>query len=116
MPACWKFSGARCRPKYWALILATPRTWHWAAETPLDSARLRATLDALPAGVLRAKGILRIGADAVPHLLQLVGRSWTLTPWTGLAPDLGLTLIGTPDVPASADLAALFARATSGAP
>lgn len=88
------------------------RTWHWAGATPLDEGRLRNALDALPGSVLRAKGICRIGPDGVPHLLQLVGRRWTLRPWQGAAWEPGLVLIGTERLPPPDRLAALFSGTT----
>ncbi len=47
------------------------------ADGPLDRACLDAALAALPAGILRAKGFLRLGEAGDIHLLQLVGRRWT---------------------------------------
>ncbi len=85
------------------------RTWHWADPPPLDDGALRRVLAALPASVLRAKGLFPVGPDAAPHLLQLAGARWTLTPWAGPVAAPGLVLIGTPDLPPAATLAALFA-------
>ena len=83
------------------------RRWHWPDPPPLDEARLRATLAALPASVLRAKGFLRLGPDGATHVLQRAGRRTILAPWAGAAP-LGLVLIGTPDMPHDGELLALF--------
>ena len=61
------------------------------------------------ASVLRAKGVCRVGPSGAPHVLQLVGRRWTLQPWRGqgqIAP--GLVLIGTERLPPPGHLAALF--------
>ena len=85
------------------------RTWHWGEAAALDEAGLHAVLDALPASVLRAKGVCRVGPSGAPHVLQLVGRRWTLQPWRGqgqVAP--GLVLIGTEHLPPPGQLAALF--------
>ena len=84
------------------------RTWHWADPPPLDGGALRRVLAALPPSVLRAKGLCLVGPGAEPHLLQLAGARWTLTPWAGPVAEPGLVLIGTPDLPSAATLAALF--------
>jgi G3E family GTPase len=59
---------------------------------PLAAASLRAALDALPEGVLRAKGVLLL--DGAPALVQRVGRRLAITSFTGAA-DPALVLIGT---------------------
>ncbi len=92
------------------------RSWHWADPPPLDGVALRRVLAALPDSVLRAKGLFPVGPDAEPHLLQLAGARWTLTPWAGPVAAPGLVLIGTPDLPPAATLAALFASAAYAAP
>ncbi len=85
------------------------RAWHWSDPPVLDAARLHAVLAALPRSVLRAKGFLRIGPDAAPHVLQRAGRRTALEPWSGDMPPTGLVLIGTADMPTIAELAARFA-------
>ena len=50
---------------------------------PLAGAALRAALDALPEGVLRAKGVLPL--DGAPALVQRVGRRLAITPFSGAA-------------------------------
>ena len=92
------------------------RSWHWADPPPLDGGALRLVLAALPESVLRAKGLCPVGPDAQPHLLQLAGARWTLTPWAGPVAAPGLVLIGTPDLPPAATLHALFAGAAYAAP
>ena len=90
------------------------RSWHWPDPPVLDAARLRAVLDALPASVLRAKGVCHLGEAGAPHLLQLVGRRWTLLPWPTEGPGRGvpgLVLIGTQDMPEGTALATRFATA-----
>ncbi len=90
------------------------RTWLWDDPAPFDPVRLAATLDALPPSVLRLKGTCRLGAAAVPHLLQLAGRRWSLSP----APDgpLGLVMIGTAALPPDGTLIAEFRSALVQAP
>ena len=82
------------------------RTWSWPTPPTLDGTRLRAVLGALPPSVLRAKGVVQLEGGG-PHLLQLVGARWSLVASRGVP--AGLVLIGTPDLPASAALQALFA-------
>ena len=64
---------------------------------PLDAAALRAVLDALPDGVLRAKGILPL-ADGTQALRQRVGRRLEITCPATHAPH-ALVLIGTGTAP-----------------
>ena len=59
---------------------------------PLAVRGLRAALDALPEGVLRAKGVLPL--DGAPALVQRVGRRLAITPFSGAA-EPALVLIGT---------------------
>ncbi len=92
------------------------RSWHWPDPPPLDGGALRQVLAALPESVLRAKGLCPVGPAAEPHLLQLAGARWTLTPWAGPVATPGLVLIGTPNLPPPATLAALFAPAVYAAP
>lgn len=86
------------------------KSWYWRARDTCDRDRLRAALQALPNSVLRAKGICRLGAAAAPHLLQLVGRRWTLEPWTGPSVETGIVVIGTDRLPPPTELAAIFQR------
>ncbi len=60
---------------------------------PLAAPELRAALDALPEGVLRAKGVLAL--DGAPMLVQRVGRRLEIAPILGTAPAEALVLIGT---------------------
>jgi G3E family GTPase len=61
-------------------------------SVPLTQAGLRAALDSLPEGVLRAKGVLPL--DGAPALVQRVGRRLAITPFGGRM-DPALVLIGT---------------------
>ncbi len=61
---------------------------------PLDGAALRAALDALAEGVLRAKGVLPVEGGA-PVLVQRVGRRLEIAPHAGAAVPEALVLIGT---------------------
>ena len=69
----------------------------FTADDPFDRVLLTAVLAALPAGVVRAKGVLYL-ADAPDDcvILQLVGRRWTLkpgAPWGDVKPATRLVLI-----------------------
>lgn len=74
------------------------RSWSFTSERPFHGDALRKLLNRLPAGILRAKGIVMV--DDFPDqriLLQAVGRRWHLTPagsWAGDAPESRMVLIG----------------------
>ncbi len=91
------------------------RTWTFATPHPLSREGLVAVLDALPSPVLRAKGFVRF-ADSPGRraLLQRVGRRSRLDDegaW-GLGRLVSeIVVIGTPDMPSDADLAARFETA-----
>jgi G3E family GTPase len=56
-------------------------TWTFTRRTPLDEAALRRAIAALPASVVRAKGVVSLaGASGHRFVLQLVGRRWSLEP------------------------------------
>lgn len=86
-------------------------SWSFRAATPLRRSDVEAFLGALPPGVVRAKGILRLADDAAnEYLLHRVGRRTSLVPRVagddGNALDTRLVVIG---VPGSID-GELFAR------
>lgn len=61
-----------------ALLFAT---WSFCGDRPLDGCALRAAIAALPTAAIRAKGIVGlIEAPGRRHVLQLVGRRWSLEP------------------------------------
>ena len=86
------------------------RTWLWQDNASFDRDRLSALLDALPPSVLRLKGGCRIGPQGAPHLLQMVGRRWTLAPASIAKP--ALVMIGTTALPPAETLDALFRAAS----
>ena len=91
------------------------RTWTFATPHPLSRDGLVAVLDALPSPVLRAKGFVRFD-DASDRrvLLQQVGRRRTFRDdgaWGLGRLASEIVLIGTPDMPSDADLAARFETA-----
>ena len=90
-------------------------SWSFRTEVPLRRSDVDAFLTALPPGVVRAKGILRLADDATnSYLLQRVGRRTSLLPLnavsTGDSVDTRLVVIG---VPGSID-GQLFARQLGG--
>ena len=90
-------------------------SWSFRTEVPLRRSDVDAFLTALPPGVVRAKGILRLADDATNnYLLQRVGRRTSLLPLnavsTGDSVDTRLVVIG---VPGSID-GELFARQLGG--
>jgi G3E family GTPase len=78
----------------------------WRPTAPLDRAKLRAVLETLPRAVLRLKGFCRLAPDGASHLLQYAAERWAFTPMPG---EPGFVLIGTPEMPDDAAVAALFA-------
>ncbi|TXL70009.1 GTP-binding protein [Vineibacter terrae] len=98
-----------------AASAATPPVRRWSLSTRglIDRAALLAALAALPASVLRAKGILRLAdAPLQRSVLHMVGRRIDMrsdTPWGIAALRSDLVLLGTPDMPADAELDRLFA-------
>ena len=90
-------------------------SWSFRTEAALDRGDLEAFLTALPPGVVRAKGILRLTDDAAnDYLLQRVGRRTSLIPMTaartGDPTETRLVVIG---VPGSID-GQLFAQRLGG--
>ena len=88
-------------------------TWSFRSVAPLRRCDVDAFLAALPPGVVRAKGILRLADDTTTdYLLQRVGRRTSLLPLNaaGDLPDSRLVVIG---VPGSID-GRLFAQRLTG--
>lgn len=76
-------------------------SWSFRTEKPLRRSDIDEFLGALPAGVVRAKGILRLADDTTNHyLLQRVGRRTSLLPLKAVGAedpaDSRLVVIGTP--------------------
>jgi G3E family GTPase len=85
-------------------------TWSWSGEAALSGAGLVAALEALPDGIVRAKGLLRLREDPQRrYLLQLVGRRYSIEadrPWGETTPSSRLVVIG---LPGSVDVTGLTA-------
>lgn len=90
-------------------------SWSFRAEAPLERGDVEIFLSALPPGVVRAKGILRLADDAThEYLLQRVGRRTSLLPMdTSTAEGQSETRLVVIGVPGSID-AELFTRQLSG--
>ncbi len=76
-------------------------TWSWSGEEPISGTGLVEQLEALPDGVVRAKGLLALREDpARRYVLQLVGRRYSIEAdraWgDGEAPVTQLVVIGLP--------------------
>jgi len=72
-------------------------TWHWTCDQPLSLPKLRATLQALPDTVYRAKGIVYLEElPAYQIAMQMVGKRYDLAdtdPWGSVAPRTEIVLI-----------------------
>jgi len=75
-------------------------TWSWSGEAALSGAGLVEELQALPEGIVRAKGILHLREDPQQrYVLQLVGRRYSIEArgtWGGDVPASCLVVIGLP--------------------
>ncbi len=60
--------------------LAAHESWAFRSDEPTTRAAVEALMGALPAGVVRIKGVLSLFDDPRPQVLQGVGRRWTLEP------------------------------------
>jgi G3E family GTPase len=91
------------------------RRWSMTTRGLVDRAALLAALGALPASVLRAKGILRLtDAPLQRGVVHMVGQRIDVrsdAPWGIAELRSDLVLLGTPDMPADAELDRLFAAA-----
>ena len=73
-------------------------TWGWQGEAAIDGAGLVEAIKELPAGIVRAKGLLHLREDpASRYVLQVVGRRFSVTadrPWRDDSPASQLVVIG----------------------
>ncbi len=92
-------------------------SWSWSGEAPISGAGLVEELEALPDGIVRAKGLLHLREDAAHrYLLQLVGRRFSIEadrPWGGAPPSSQLVVIGLPGSVDAERLAATMRRLTA---
>lgn len=89
-------------------------SWSWRGGAPLSGAGLVAVLEALPDGIVRAKGLLHLREDLERrYVLQLVGRRYSIEadrPWGEAAPGSQLVVIGLPGSVDPAGLASTVQR------
>jgi G3E family GTPase len=75
-------------------------TWSWQGEAAIHGAGLVEAIKQLPAGIVRAKGLLHLREDpASRYVLQVVGRRFSVLPdrpWGDDAPASQLVVIGLP--------------------
>ncbi|RWO82084.1 GTP-binding protein [Mesorhizobium sp.] len=90
-------------------------SWSWSSQRPVSEAAFRSAIESLPAGIMRAKGIVYFaGCPDERAILQLVGRraSLDLQPFSGGARESAVVMIGRAGMLEPADLDLLFAGAT----
>ncbi len=91
-------------------------SWSWSGEAPLSGAGLVEALQALPDGVVRAKGLLHLREDpASRYVLQVVGRRFSVEadrPWGDATPASQLVVIGLPGAVDPDALEATISRLT----
>lgn len=79
------------------------RRWTYRRPGEFDPSRLAGAIDALPPQLLRLKGACRIAGERKPQVLQMVSRTWSLSPaeLTGMVDwgPIALIGIGTADLP-----------------
>ena len=87
-------------------------TWSWSGAAPLSGTGLVAALEALPEGIVRAKGLLHLIEDPQRrYVLQLVGRRYSIEaerPWGEGSPASQLVVIGLPGSVEAAGLTAVI--------
>ena len=95
-------------------------TWSWQGEAAIDGAGLVEAIKELPAGIVRAKGLLHLREDpASRYVLQVVGRRFSVLPdrpWRDDTPASQLVVIGLPGSVDKRWLAAKLERLTSPGP
>src|SRR5205085_987695 len=95
-------------------------TWSWNRTDAISGAGLVDALQALPAGVIRAKGLLHLAEDPVNrYVLQAVGRRFTIEadrPWGDATPSTQLVVIGLPGSVDERHLAATLERLSAPKP
>jgi G3E family GTPase len=75
-------------------------SWSWSGPEPLSGAGLVAAIQALPDGIVRAKGLLHLREDPPNrYVLQVVGRRFSIEadrPWGDADPGSQIVVIGLP--------------------
>ncbi len=92
-------------------------TWSWSGAAAISGAGLVEALEALPDGIVRAKGLLHLREDAANrYVLQVVGRRFSIQadrPWGDEPPASQLVVIGLPGSVDGPRLDATLARLTA---
>jgi G3E family GTPase len=76
-------------------------TWHWTSDQPLSLPKLRSAIEALPATIYRAKGIIYL--EEMPShkvVFQMVGKRYNIgdtEPWGALRPRSEIVMIASQD-------------------
>jgi len=95
-------------------------SWSWQAEAAIDGAGLVEAIKELPAGIVRAKGLLHLREDPDSrYVLQVVGRRFSVLPdrpWRDDAPASQLVVIGLAGSVDERSLTATLDRLTSPGP
>jgi G3E family GTPase len=95
-------------------------TWSWDRPDAISGAGLVDELHALPAGIVRAKGLLHLAEDpANRYVLQAVGRRFSIEadgPWGDATPSTQLVVIGLPGSVDDQQLAATLERLSTPEP
>ena len=95
-------------------------TWSWDRADAISGAGLVDALHALPAGIIRAKGLLHLAEDpANRYVLQAVGRRFSIEadrPWGDATPSTQLVVIGLPGSVDEQQLAATLERLSTPTP
>jgi G3E family GTPase len=92
-------------------------SWSWTGEAPVNGAGLVAEIQALPDGIVRAKGLLHLREDpANRYVLQVVGKRFSVEadrPWGDATAASQIVVIGLPGTIDEAALAAALERLTA---
>jgi G3E family GTPase len=79
---------------------ASFHTWSWRDDAAISGAGLVEAIEALPGGIVRAKGLLYLREDAAHrYVMQVVGRRYSVQPdraWGDETPACQLVIIGLP--------------------
>ena len=77
-------------------------SWSWSWPDPVDVSVIEAAMADAPEGVLRLKGVVRLIDDPRAHVVQRVGRRWSLRPDPDRSPLDGSQIVAI-GIPAAID-------------
>lgn len=78
-------------------------TWTWHPPHPLSPTAIERAMDEVPAGVWRLKGVVHLDGVDGRHVLQRVGRRWSLEPLDGEPDRSGRSVIVAVGAPGALD-------------